>query len=63
MGKKLSFREQYTPLYSGELDWMLDSNDEEFSKFERGSKDFIGSLRDIPEGSAEGIALSLLGRV
>jgi len=53
----------YSGNESGDQDWMLDSNDEEFSKFERGSKDFIGSLRDIPEGSAEGIALSLLGQV
>jgi len=42
---------------------MLDSNDEDFSQFEPGSKDFLGSLRDIPEGSAESIALSLLGQV
>ena len=42
-----------------ELDKVLDSNDEEFSLFEPGSKDF---LKDIPQGSAESIALSLLGK-
>ena len=45
--------------FTGEdFDKVLDSNDEEFSRFEPGSKDF---LKDIPEGSAESIALSLLG--
>ncbi len=46
-------------LSGDELDKVLDSNDEEFSLFEPGSKDF---LKDIPEGSAESIALSLLGK-
>jgi len=48
---------------SEEFERMLDSNDEEFSKFEPGSKNFLGALLDIPEGSAESIALSLLGLV
>jgi len=47
-------------LSGDELDKVLDSNDEEFSLFEPGSKDF---LKDIPEGSAESIALSLLGQI
>ncbi|XP_023337964.1 run domain Beclin-1-interacting and cysteine-rich domain-containing protein [Eurytemora carolleeae] len=48
---------------SYEFEKMLDSNDEDYSKFERGSKDFVGSLSNIPEGSAESIALSLLGQI
>ena len=47
---------------SEEFDRLLDSNDEDFCKFERGSKNFLGALLDIPEGSAESIALSLLGK-
>jgi len=43
-----------------ELDKILDSNDEEYSMFEPGSKAF---LKDIPIGSAESIALSLLGQI
>ena len=38
----------------------MDSNDEEYSMFEPGSKAF---LKDIPIGSAESIALSLLGQI
>ena len=63
MGRNCSLTVSLFSGDSGEFEAQLDSNDEEFSRFEPGSKDFIGSLRDIPEGSAESIALSLLGKI